>query len=212
MNDEASNSLLKSLEEPTASTLFILTTANREKLLPTIVSRCQNIQFDLLRDDDIRDALIERKQWSPSDASLVARLAHGSYSRALDLLSTEIRERRELVVNFVRAAMGIQPFDLSEEVERIATEYDRGEVAQFLVLMLIWFRDALILQQRGIEGVVNIDDSETLRRFSQHFPRADIGKFIERVERYLSLIEKNVYIRLVLMNLGLEMRRIVSGK
>jgi len=212
MNDEASNSLLKSLEEPTASTVFILTSANREKLLPTIVSRCQAIQFDLLRDEDICEALIERKQWSESEASVIARLAHGSYARALELLNTEVRERRELVVNFIRAAVGIPPFELTEEVERIASEHDRTSVEQFLGLMLIWFRDALILQQRGVEGIVNVDDSETLMRFSKYFPHADICALMQRVERSLSLLGKNVYIRLVLMNLGLELRRIVAAK
>lgn len=212
MNDEASNSLLKSLEEPTASSVFILTTANREKLLPTIVSRCQAIHFDLLRDEEIRAALVERERRSDSEASVIARLAHGSYSRSLELLSTEVRERRVEAVNFIRAALNLPPYELAEEVERIASEYDRAGVEQFLSLILIWIRDALVLQQRGAEGILNIDDSDTLVKFSNYVRNADFGELMRRVERSLSLLGKNVYIRLVLMNLGLEMRRIVASK
>lgn len=212
MNDEASNSLLKSLEEPTASTMFILTSPNRPKLLPTIVSRCQNIQFDLLQDGDICEALIERQRRTEAEASVIARLAHGSYTKALDLLTTEVRELREQAVNFIRAAMGFPSFELTEEVERIASEHDRATVEQFLVLMLIWFRDALNLQRRGVEGIVNVDESETLMKFSKHFPHADVGGAIRSVENSLLLLGKNVYIRLVLMNLGLELRRTVADK
>lgn len=212
LNVEASNSLLKTLEEPTASTVFILTTVNREKLLPTIPSRCQNIQFDLLGDDDIRLALIERQKCGESEAAVIARLAHGSYSRAMDLRTTEVRERREQAINFIRAALRIPPFELTEEVERIASEQDRAAVEQFLTLVLIWFRDALILQQRGVEGIVNADDSETLIKFLRRYPRVDIGELMQRVERSLSLLEKNVYIRLVLINLGLELRRIAAAQ
>jgi DNA polymerase-3 subunit delta' len=45
MNPPAANSLLKMLEEPTPSTLFILITSNKKRLLPTILSRCRAVNF-----------------------------------------------------------------------------------------------------------------------------------------------------------------------
>lgn len=45
MNHQTANSLLKILEEPSASTLFILITHNKKRLLPTILSRCQTLDF-----------------------------------------------------------------------------------------------------------------------------------------------------------------------
>ena len=51
MNAEASNSLLKTLEEPLQGTILLLTTSAKDQLLPTIISRCQLIKCDLLSDD-----------------------------------------------------------------------------------------------------------------------------------------------------------------
>jgi DNA polymerase III delta prime subunit len=49
MNAEAANALLKSLEEPSASAIFILLADNLESLLPTIVSRCATLRFAQIR-------------------------------------------------------------------------------------------------------------------------------------------------------------------
>ena len=48
MNVNAANALLKLLEEPRPRTVFVLTTSRLDRVLPTIVSRCQRVQFGLL--------------------------------------------------------------------------------------------------------------------------------------------------------------------
>jgi len=57
MNDTSANSLLKVLEEPLSDTIFLLTTSRKEKLLPTIVSRCQSVRCNVLKDEEIEHAL-----------------------------------------------------------------------------------------------------------------------------------------------------------
>lgn len=52
---EALNCLLKILEEPPAETYFILVTSKEEQLLPTIISRCQKIDFASLSDEDMEE-------------------------------------------------------------------------------------------------------------------------------------------------------------
>ena len=82
MNAEASNSLLKTLEEPLPGTILLLTTSAKDQLLPTILSRCQLIKCDLLSDDEIETALITNDKVDKSIARLAAQLANGSYSNA----------------------------------------------------------------------------------------------------------------------------------
>ena len=82
MNTEASNSLLKTLEEPLPGTILLLTTSAKDQLLPTIVSRCQLIKCDLLSDAEIEHALIHRDGVEGSTARLAAQVANGSYSQA----------------------------------------------------------------------------------------------------------------------------------
>lgn len=57
MNRNAANALLKTLEEPPARAMFILISHSSGRLLPTIRSRCQSIQFKLLADEPLTDAL-----------------------------------------------------------------------------------------------------------------------------------------------------------
>src|ERR1051325_1619212 len=62
MNAQAQNAFLKTLEEPHADTLIIMTSSNAHKLLPTIHSRCQEVRFDVLAPEDIAMALEEREE------------------------------------------------------------------------------------------------------------------------------------------------------
>ena len=55
MNASAANSFLKTLEEPPSSTILIIISSNPFKLLPTIISRCQTIQFQPLNPENIKN-------------------------------------------------------------------------------------------------------------------------------------------------------------
>ena len=59
MNPQAQNALLKTLEEPPPDTLFILITSDKEKLLPTIRSRCFICEFKPLNEEDLKRVLSE---------------------------------------------------------------------------------------------------------------------------------------------------------
>jgi DNA polymerase III gamma/tau subunit len=84
MNQESANAFLKTLEEPQAQTLLILTTEHIYKIIPTIRSRCQTVRFSALSKDAIADYLIKEKQVSQTDAQLAAEVADGSLRKALD--------------------------------------------------------------------------------------------------------------------------------
>ncbi len=205
MNDAASNTLLKTLEEPPGDTMFILTTSHREALLPTILSRCQNVRFDPLTEEEIRAALIGRGRLDEARASLLARLAGGSYTRALELGESDLMGQRAEVVDFIRKALGGKTLELIELIERMAETKDRDVHVRFLTLMLLWFRDALVLRH-GAE-VINIDQIAELRSFVSRFPGADLVRALEDVEKAISLVDRYAYIKLVLAQLAVRLRR-----
>jgi DNA polymerase-3 subunit delta' len=204
MGEEASNTILKTLEEPSGSTMLILTTAHRESLLPTIISRCQPVRFDPLTEEQICAALIERNAVDRQQAALVARLSNGSYTRALELLDEDFLSQRQDVVAFVRHVLGSSVLTLTKDIERIAAPRDRDAVLNFLTLLLMWFRDALVLSQGG--EVINVDQREDLQRFVAKFPAADLVQVVNDVERAISLVNRNVYIMLVLLQLAVKLR------
>jgi DNA polymerase-3 subunit delta' len=204
MNDAASNTLLKTLEEPPGDTMFILTTSRREALLPTILSRCQNVRFDPLTEGEISAALKARGHLEEDRASLLARLAGGSYTRALELGETDLQGQRAEVVDFIRKAIGGKTLELIELIERMAETKDRDVHVRFLTLMLLWFRDALVLRS-GAE-VINVDQTAELKSFLSRFPGADLTRALEDVEKAISLVDRYTYIKLVLAQLAVRLR------
>jgi DNA polymerase-3 subunit delta' len=210
MEDAAANALLKTLEEPTSDILILMTTANREALLPTIVSRCQQVHFDQLGEEEICQALIARQGVDPLHAALIGRLANGSYTRALELLKTDVFEERTFAVDFIRNALAGNAARVIEDAERIVAWKNRDQVQRFLLTILMWFRDALVLSHGG--SVINLDQQEDLQRFLARNPGADIPAAMTETERALSLLDRNAYIKLVIYTLATRLRRTRQGK
>ncbi len=91
LTKEAANALLKTLEEPPSHVIFILATTDPEKLLATIVSRCQKIIFQSPALSTLADRLVyvakeEEKVLDEDAALLIARHGKGSYRDALGIL------------------------------------------------------------------------------------------------------------------------------
>jgi len=114
MNDEVANRLLKTLEEPSGSTVFLLTTSRPEALLETIRSRCQVVRLRGVSEQEIVEHLMER-QAAPSadEARLAARLAEGSPGRAAELLQGDLLERVRWAVGLV---CGLSPPTVGETI------------------------------------------------------------------------------------------------
>ena len=106
MNIEASNKLLKLLEEPSDKTLFILISDNEEAIIQTIRSRCQVLNFNALPEKIIEDALVSRENIEPRLAKKLAHQAQGDYNKALKLLQENNEEDlfEKWFVDWVRAA------------------------------------------------------------------------------------------------------------
>jgi DNA polymerase III subunit gamma/tau len=91
LTKEASNALLKTLEEPPPHVIFILATTEAHKLLPTILSRCQRFDFRHIAQQDVMARLAhvcqaEGIQVAPESLRLIARAASGSLRDAENLL------------------------------------------------------------------------------------------------------------------------------
>ena len=207
MSDEAANTILKTLEEPAGDSLLILTSAQPDALLPTIRSRCQQILFNLLTEGEIGAALQEREGTPPARAALVAHLADGNYVRARELLEEDLTRQRAEVVEFVRLALAGNAAGVTEAAERRGGSKDRDDARRFLLLLLHWFRDALVLTRGG--KVINMDQTEDLEKFVNRFPQARLRDVLLEVERSLFLLDRNVYIRLIFVHLAIRLKQII---
>lgn len=206
MGEEAANAFLKTLEEPSPRTLLILTSSHRGRLLPTILSRCQEIRFDLLTDEEIAGALVERNGASKTTALLLAKLAEGSYSRAIELLSGDLNQLRFDVVSFLRTALRRSPVALHAEIERLTGGGDRPHIERVLMLLALWLRDAYVYRLTGREDfVVNHDQLKDIQSFNTKFAHAPLDAMIDAVEQSIRAIRSNAQIPLVFTVLGLRL-------
>jgi DNA polymerase-3 subunit delta' len=209
MSEEASNMLLKTLEEPGKGALFILTSSHPELLLPTIRSRCQLVRFDSLSAEEIQDALVGRGLAEAHHAALIARLALGSYTRAIDLLDEDIGNERREALEFIMNALGSSFIALVDQIQELTAGKDRDKLIRFLNLLLIWFRDALVLREEG--EIISVDQRDELTRFVKRFPNANIRHLLEEIENAITSVERNVYMLFVLIQLSLRLKDLVHN-
>lgn len=88
MNDAAANNLLKMVEEPPSGTYIIMIANDTRGILPTIMSRLQQVRFPRIEENEIEDALRKLNALEESTARDVAHVAQGSYLRALRMINT----------------------------------------------------------------------------------------------------------------------------
>ncbi len=105
MNDAASNALLKTLEEPAATTHIFLITSRPDSLLPTIRSRCQVLRFAPVSVEETERYLIETRGLPKPESELAARLANGSIGHAVALDLPEFRGRRDRLLAALTSAI-----------------------------------------------------------------------------------------------------------
>ncbi len=213
MREEAANAFLKLLEEPPPQTVFLLTTNRPEQLLPTILSRCQQLRFDPLLPETIEQALVDREDMDPDTASMLARMADGSYSRALELAENDaLMTSRELVLDYFRAAYSQKVEPLDRCIQELKSQ-GRERVKSVLRLMLRWMRDLLLYRTMEEEApLVNVDQKEAVARFCNNLPDADLEGMVTLVEEAMELAERNVRVPLILTALAHGLARAMRGQ
>lgn len=89
MNEESANKILKTLEEPTDNTVFILCVERPELLLETIRSRVQRFDIPKIDTEAMTDALINRRGVDGEEARRLARATNGNWNKAIELLEPD---------------------------------------------------------------------------------------------------------------------------
>ena len=102
MNAAAANSFLKTLEEPPPDSLIFLLSTNRTGILPTILSRCQQVRFQPWDEDTLADLLCSLREVDRDTALAVARESDGNGRKALALMEPQTAALR----NWAHALVG----------------------------------------------------------------------------------------------------------
>jgi len=206
MNEEASNSLLKTLEEPTEKTLLVLTSSEKDRLLPTIISRCQLVRFSPLRDEEIAAALQEREHSTAEESTLISKIAQGSYASAIELLTADLATERNEVLTFIRVSLGWKEMSRIDLIDALASSNDRKNIEHWLKVLQTWLRDAMVLRDAADQQTQDVVSDKDMLSFVRKFPKADLQRAMNCVESYIALVRKNVYLHLLLTSLSFDLR------
>ncbi len=142
MNESAQNALLKTLENPTGDTVFFLLTDTPGALLPTIVSRCLQLRFRCLENEECA-AVLRKRGVEGERARLLAALAQGSVGRAL-----EIDGDGEYLPLRSRVIDALEGLHKMEDVLRATSKIGdaKGREGDVLEVMELWARDLMRVQ------------------------------------------------------------------
>lgn len=201
MTIPASNSLLKLLEEPPGNTLLILITDNPGKLLPTIISRCQSVRFDLLNELEISDALINRYKVDEKRAQFMARMSGGSLQRALELSGDMFEEKRQQTLQFFAGSLSKNGMKRLASAE-VLLQNEKSDILEYLKILVFILRDLLLISLEQDDTILNLDHKEKFQSFLQKYPSFRIEDAIRHVEQSVDFIHKNVYLDAVIFSLN----------
>lgn len=220
MNSECSNKILKLVEEPTEKTVLIFITEKEEKIITTIKSRCQKLNFPPLSEASIVDELVEKREIQENIAVNTARRARGDFNKALQLLDEANEDNifEEWFITWVRTAFRAKGNksainSLIDWSESIASQ-GRETQKKFISFCLELFREALLknYQADSILYFEPNDDSFSLDKFAPFVHQNNIFEITEALENAFYHIERNGNAKMIFTDLSIQLTRLIHRK
>jgi len=175
---QSQNFLLKSIEEPKANAVFLLSVRNRNTILKTIVSRCVPIDLNPTSRNELGAELVT--QGVPLlKARVIASMSGGFSEEAHALMANpefdRLREDICGVCDKICAARGMAVTGMVETL--LGHEQELGEA---ILIMLGFFRDVEMYKLCGdTELLINLDRKNDIKRYSERFTTAALHNMIE---------------------------------
>lgn len=207
MNIECANKILKLLEEPPSQTVFIMVCEEPDRLLDTIRSRVQRIDVKRIADDDVRQALIERRGLSADMAQRIARMANGSWLTALEMLTTDSENELflDLFQSLMRLAYQRKVKDLKTWSERMAA-MGRERQRRFLSYFLRLIRENFMYNFHNEELCYMTQREEDFaRNFARFVNESNILHISDLANRAIRDIGQNANAKIVFFDFALQM-------
>jgi DNA polymerase-3 subunit delta' len=212
MHNSSANSLLKTLEEPPADACLILTSSDFNQLLPTVVSRCQQIRFGRIPTELIRKKLAADYQVPSEKAAYLAGACQGSYGRALELLHGEKESLREDGLKLLSAALEGKTTSILQSVDRLLARWDRNSILEMFEFLASAFRD-MYMQKEPEARLLNADLEGDLLKLSRRFARQNtIEHAFQTADRIrFECQARNASQKLGLVSLCLKIKELTKG-
>jgi DNA polymerase-3 subunit delta' len=200
----AANALLKTLEEPPGYVVLVILASDADVLLPTIVSRCQQVTLRPLAVSAVQHALVERWHADPQQAELLAHLSGGRLGWAVRTLGDKTAlQRRAERLDDLNQLLGASLVERFRYVEKLAR--DPIAVQETLDLWIGWWRDVLLVSARADMPLTNVDRQEILREHARRFGLERSTAMVEALSAAFSRLKRNASPQLTLEVLMLDL-------
>jgi len=212
MRKEAANAFLKLLEEPSGNVMFILTADKTDQLLPTIMSRCQQIRLSPLTQDEVRDGLMKYDGYSQEDAEFLARISGGNYSLCRFLNLDTLQKTREQTVEFLRYSYSQDAKSLIRLIEGWQSDLNlESQIALSNTLEQL-LRDIMVFRETGNKALItNIDQLDVIKKFCNSLGDAKLERMIEELQDLKGLFYNNVQFKLIFTALAFRYGNLMRG-
>jgi len=197
MGIEASNSLLKVLEEPPSFSHIILLANNPDLILPTIKSRCQILIFSPISREEMENLLVDR-DFAREKAKVISFFVRGNLKQALTLEWEDIQIKRkrawELFLSLMReenASSFLKEFSSSRDFSRLELEELFGILSSFC-------RDLLLVKEEGDDRLLMNPDYKTEVKKINNLVSYDKSMDILReIDYAIYALQKNLNVNLL---------------
>ena len=214
MNEEAANKILKILEEPWEKTLFLLISEQPERLLPTIISRTQEVAVPRIAPDVLERAAQERGVTDPVKARNIARLAGGDLVELQHLVAGESdalrKENFDLFCGLMRLSYNDKHLELvtwAEEAAQLSREQQRAFLRDASRLL----RESYMLHA-GINEISYLWGEELAfcSKFAPFVGSQNIEPLIAEIECALAQISQNGNPTIVFTHFALSVSKMIK--
>lgn len=213
MHLATANKLLKLIEEPPEKTLFLLVSEDPDKVIPTILSRCQLVKIPGFSDVEIRKYLTSHYNCNDQKAAEIARVAKGNIIRASELMENEDSslqnlEKFKTLMRFAWKRDIISIINWSEEMAGTGREAQKSFISNSLRIL----RENLMLSLGQIKNkLVFLADNEA--SFSENFhPFINSGNIYPLTDEFnqaYSHVESNGNAKIIFLDLSLKVIRLI---
>lgn len=143
MTEQAQNALLKTIEEPPEYGILMLLVSNISSILPTILSRCVQLNLKPVDKLLIKDFLMEKHQVPDYVAEMAAAFSGGNVGKAIKYASSE--EFEQMKENVLHILKYIDDMELHEIISGLKTlTASKNTIEDYIDLMVLWYRDILM--------------------------------------------------------------------
>ncbi|MGB3590295.1 MAG: DNA polymerase III subunit delta' [Nonlabens sp.] len=218
MNTEASNKLLKLIEEPPNKTVILLLAEKEELVLNTIKSRCQILHVPKLSTDNLASGLVDKFSITTSKAQSIARQADGDFNKAIQFYENrnEDLQFENWVVNWVRTAFQAKKkpaaiaelLDWSHQIAGLNRETQK----RFLNYCLEFFRQAMLLNYKAGAAVYFESASGfDLKKLAPFITGSRMLNIQRELQDAIFHIDRNANGKVVLSDMAISLTRIIHS-